>query len=288
MSRRRELDQHRHQLEEIGEIMRSMKSLAYMETRKLSRLLEAQGQAVSVIEAAAADFLGFHPGLASAARSPCRVILLIGSERGFCGDFNEALLRALPAGAETDTRIIAVGSRLCSRLQERDGTATLLAGPGAAEEVSDTLNRLVTVIGQLQDEQAWISLTVLHHRNGATDLEEKLLLPPFATGIDPRDRRYGHAPLLNLQPEAFFAELVEHYLLAVLHAIVYTSLMAENQRRIQHLEGAIRRLDEKSFEYSRQSRILRQEEITEEIEVILLSAEGLDASMPPEGTRRGV
>ncbi len=50
--------------------------------------------------------------------------------------------------------------------------------------------------------------------------------------------------------------------------------MAENQRRIQHLEGAIQRLEEKNENLARKSRTLRQEEITEEIEVILLSVEG--------------
>ncbi len=277
MSQRRELDRHRRQLEEIGEIMRSMKNLAYMETRKLSRLLAAQDQAVGTIEAAAADFLGFHPDLIGTAISPCRVFVLVGSERGFCGDFNEALLRAVPDEGETDTRVIAVGSRLCSRLEESGRALAKVDGPSVAEEVSDTLNRLVRVIGRLQDQEGWVSLRVRYHRNGAADVEEKLLLPPFAAEPGRDAYRYSHAPLLNLRPEVFFAELVEHYLLGVLHAIFYTSLMAENQKRIQHLEGAIRRLDEKSFEYARQSRILRQEEITEEIEVILLSTEGLGA-----------
>jgi F-type H+-transporting ATPase subunit gamma len=68
--------------------------------------------------------------------------------------------------------------------------------------------------------------------------------------------------------------LVHHYLFAALHEIFYTSLMAENQRRIQHLEGAIQRLEEKNENLARKSRTLRQEEITEEIEVILLSVEG--------------
>ena len=48
--------------------------------------------------------------------------------------------------------------------------------------------------------------------------------------------------------------------------------MAENHRRAQHLEGAIRHLDEESGELKRRSNALRQEEIIEEIEVILLSA----------------
>ena len=57
-----------------------------------------------------------------------------------------------------------------------------------------------------------------------------------------------------------------------LHDIAYQSLMAENSARIQHMTGAIRRLDEPAEELTRQYHRARQEEITEEIEVILLNS----------------
>ena len=47
--------------------------------------------------------------------------------------------------------------------------------------------------------------------------------------------------------------------------------MAENHRRMTLLEGAVRRLDDESTELARRYNMLRQEEIIEEIEVILLS-----------------
>ena len=52
--------------------------------------------------------------------------------------------------------------------------------------------------------------------------------------------------------------------------------MAESRQRMAHLEGAVQRLDEQSEALHRQENILRQEEIIEEIEVILLSAVSLD------------
>ncbi|WP_045225500.1 F0F1 ATP synthase subunit gamma [Methyloterricola oryzae] len=270
MSRRRELDQHRRQLDEIAEIMRSMKNLAYMETRKLSRLLDAQGEALALIEAAASDFLTFYPDLARLPVGGQRLVLLIGSERGFCGDFNEALLKAA-AGELAGAHLIAVGSRITARLAENAAGATLLQGAGVAEEIGAALLSLSAAIARFQAHELALSLVVWHHRNGREDPVRSTLLPPFADR-EP-NRPQGHAPLLYLRPDRFYADLVEHYLMAVLHEIFYTSLMAENQRRIQHLEGAIRRLDDRSAEFARQSRVLRQEEITEEIEVILLSAE---------------
>jgi F-type H+-transporting ATPase subunit gamma len=52
--------------------------------------------------------------------------------------------------------------------------------------------------------------------------------------------------------------------------------MAENQQRVLHLESAVGRLDEELADFDRQINVLRQEEITEEIEVLLLSTASLD------------
>ncbi len=291
MSRRREMEQRLRKLEEIGEIMRSMKNLALMETRKLARFLDAQYQSVHLIETAAADFLHFHPQLPSnAAHALPRARLVIGAERGFCGDFNEELLAELDREEEEihsheggngrpsrNSPILAVGNKLCARLKGYPGLAGQFDGPTVAEDVTPTLNRLVPEILRLQEDQSCHGLLVLHHRSRAASPSQNQLLPPFAQLPSPAPK-YLLPPLLNLSPERYFAGLVRHYLFAALHEIFYTSLMAENQRRIQQLEGAIQRLEEKNADLARQSRVLRQEEITEEIEVLLLSAERQKAS----------
>ncbi len=295
MSHRHELDQRLHKLKEIGEIMRSMQLLALMETRKLSRFLEAQDESVRLIEAAAADFLHFYPQFSSKVTHVKQARLVIGAERGFCGDFNEELLAELDRNGDEasrhdggksdkkvegrnehrspDSPILAVGHKLCARLEKHPALTCQFDGPTVAEDVTETLNQLVPEIHRLQQEQSCQGLIVLHHRSGTMKLCRKQLLPPFMPAITSK-LSYRHPPLLNLSPEHFFAGLVRHYLFAALHEIFYTSLMAESQRRIQHLEGAIRRLEEKNDELARQCRVLRQEEITEEIEVLLLSAEG--------------
>jgi F-type H+-transporting ATPase subunit gamma len=70
--------------------------------------------------------------------------------------------------------------------------------------------------------------------------------------------------------------LTDQYLYAALHSLLYRSLAAENEQRIRHLEGAVRHLEEQEAGLQRRIRALRQEEIIEEIEVILLNAVGLD------------
>jgi F-type H+-transporting ATPase subunit gamma len=52
--------------------------------------------------------------------------------------------------------------------------------------------------------------------------------------------------------------------------------MAENQRRMQNMDSAVRRLEKTSAELLRKRNSLRQEEITEEIEIIMLSVGALE------------
>jgi len=78
--------------------------------------------------------------------------------------------------------------------------------------------------------------------------------------------------LLYLPPRVFLAELIDLYLFALLHKIFYSALVVENRARLSHLEGALQRLDRETAQLELKRNILRQEEITEEIELLMLSA----------------
>jgi F-type H+-transporting ATPase subunit gamma len=288
MTRRRDLLQHLDQLGEIRQIMNAMKNLALRETRKLGRYLDTQHQVVGVIEDVAADLLSYHPDIIANSDHPAtRAVLLIGTERGFCGDFNKSLVDALstaeaqqPFSTDADPVLLAVGHKLCTRLEGDPRLAVSLAGPNVAEEVPDVLNRLIHQLEALQSRYPTLSLTALYHDAGTDQIIHKPLLPPFQSNR-PQRPRYACPPQLNLTPPVLLTELIDHYVLAVLHEIFYVSLAAENHQRIEHMEGAVTRLDDQTLTLKRRANVLRQEEITEEIEVILLSAEN------PTGSSRG-
>ncbi len=280
MSQSRELQLHIAQMDEIRSILNSMKNLALIEIHKLGRFQILQGQAVANIENAALDFLDFYP-LPDADKNATSVGILVGAERGFCGDFNESLLNMLTADAYSG--IIVIGSRLGNRLADNPvEVIASIAGANVAEEVPAVLNRLLDAISALPIAKDDINrgaiavpalqLMVIYHDNSTGQMTKRQIFPPFFRQ-QPRAPAYGNPPLLNLEPGEFFSDLVHHYLFAVLHEIFYISLMAENQRRLQHLEGAVKHLDDETVNLRRKSQIYRQEEITEEIEVILLNSE---------------
>ncbi len=278
MTSRLELEQHRNAVSEIREIMNSMKTLAYMETRKLSRFLDAQHSVVKHVESIATDFFSFHPALTSTSIHFQQISLLIGTERGFCGAFNEMTLAELDlyqASEEPESLMIVVGHKLCNILEDDPRVSAYLDGVSVVEEVEKVLFQIIEAIETLQSQYDHIVLSAYYHDPDIRQVVVKGLLPPFQefSNIPPL---FSSPPLLNLSPQKFLIDLVDQYLFATLHEIIFTSLMAENQQRVQHLEGAVQHLEEKTEQLLRQSNALRQEEIIEDIEVILLGTGNLN------------
>ena len=116
-----------------------------------------------------------------------------------------------------------------------------------------------------------MSLSAVYLSHETDEVMTEPLLPPFEESVE-NGPSLTVPPLLYLQPQDFLLRLVDQFLLAALHEILYASLMAENRRRVQHLDGALRHLDRRLDDLRRKDHQLRQEEIIEEIEVILLGS----------------
>jgi F-type H+-transporting ATPase subunit gamma len=270
MSSVREIAHRLRTLAEIGEVMSALKNLALVEVARLRRFASAQQRVVQTVEAATADFLRHYPQ--PMPETVREVFLLIGSERGFCGNYNDALAAEFARRAPGDAFLLVVGRRLAMRLGKRADPAAVLEGPSVAEEVAPAISRLVTALERLPVPAGTLlpGLTVLSH-GAMADGGGIRSTRPFSTnpGLAPP---HPQPPRLNLDPFALFRELTDHYLFAVLHGLFYSALLAENEHRLQHLEGALRRIDRTRTDLALRRNALRQEEITEEIEVILLSA----------------
>jgi F-type H+-transporting ATPase subunit gamma len=275
MSRRRELSRRLAALTDIAGIMSAMKSLAFMEIRILQDFLAGQGRMVAGIETAAADFLAWHGEMTPPPEPGRELCVLVGSEQGFCGDFNEAIverIRALCAGPDAPARWAIVGQRLAGKALDNPRAALTLPGATVADEVPAVLLRLTGELNRLLATagMAGYGLSTLYHDDAAGGLRLRRLLP--LRDLPPaRSRAYG--PELTLAPAEFFSGLTRHYLYAALNEVLYSSLMAENRQRQAHMDRALQRLDEDTARLKLAYNAQRQEDITEEIEVILLSAE---------------
>lgn len=277
MSKRHDLERHLRSLREIKDIMNAMKNLALMETHKLARVLTTQRRVVADLESAALDFFAYHPHLAGTDEPATEICLLFGSERGFCGDFNETVAESALARVPTMPRIV-IGNRLADRLTDDPQVVARVAGPSVLEEVETVLLELMEALDawrSAQSEQHPLRPTVFHHQADVDTVKMSSLHPSGTKKITPATA--GYPPYLNSEPRRFLARFTEHYLFAALCLSFYDSLMAENQRRTQHMEYAVQRIEEDSEKLLIKRNSLRQEEITEEIEIIMLSLQNVPA-----------
>lgn len=275
MSRYRKVELHLSQLRELKSIITSMKTLSQLELRKLTRLTRSQSGMVEVLNQTVTDFLTYFP------RPPTRndnaLWLIIGSERGLCGGFNELLVSRLfdewPTCVDQQRQVLAVGHKLCCRLDEMLPNHEGIAGAYASEEIPPLLSRVVNAIKKQLVHHNSVTLRVLYHSEEHRKVICRQLLPPEVVRLSTKST---FPPQLYLDPETFFSHFLQHYLFLGLTQLITDSLLVENRFRTQHLGGAIRRLDERLTILNSRARSLRQEEITEEIEMIILGSGAFD------------
>lgn len=280
MARYHELNITREKLRNIRNIMHSMKTIAQMEAHKLEHFIQAQIAISQSIEAIASDFMTFYPETLPDTEPAFKIVLLIGSERGFCGDFNGHLLNKFEqefvSTTEKDTLVIALGHKLQALLYESMPDITYLKGANITEEIISVVEFLIQTLSTIK--QPATLYAIYHNEPYNAPCIEKLL--PSFTHLKEKKSAYNQPPLLNLTPQKFLLELTDHHLQNALYRILYTSVMAENQLRIHHLENATQYLDKKTDGLLQKIKVLRQEEIIEEIEVILLNQSDIDILKP--------
>lgn len=281
MSKRSELKRHLQTLDDIRSIMNAMKNLSFVEISKVSRFLATQQRVVQKIEEAAGDFMNFFPHRAPAAEHEEREgYLVIGSERGFCGGFNEVIIQRLGecishSDKTREPMIVLVGRKLAAKMVGDPRVVATVDGPSAAEEIHSVIAELVAALERIQKEKGPFHLccwTIIYNEDLPSGIQPNLLKPfeKISTG---HPERFAFAPQLYLDPEKFLEGILDHYLFAAMYQVFYDSFMAENRQRMRHMESSLQRLDKEWSRLTLKMNSLRQEEITEEIEVIMLSAE---------------
>jgi F-type H+-transporting ATPase subunit gamma len=265
MSKRREVERRIVALDEIRSIMTSVRNLALMELHKLARYHDTQERVVQSMQQALDDVRQHYLVELAAPAAPAYV--LFGSERGFCGAYNERLLEVLARQPDHDrSLVIGIGRRLAGPLRLRYPQALTLAGAAVADETDTVLVSLLASLNRLRAQSGALRLQVIYFRPDHQGVQCHPVVPPR-----PAPSACGIPPIIQLAPPTLLGELLEHYLFAVAHAWLFSALTAENQLRIQHLEQATRHLERQVDALATRRNSLRQEEIIEEIEVLLLN-----------------
>lgn len=268
----RALRQRLGSLADIRGVMSAMRGLALVETRRLAGYLDASRECSATVACALGDVqrrIGTPPGDAQGQE----LCLVVGSQRGFCGDYNDRLADAARAhAAASGAALLAIGGKLAERLGSGADPADTVPAPEVADAAPRALDAIVEAIDRWAADRpsAPIRVGAIAVPGDALAPTHRLLLPVPWSGDAPVEP----FPVLTQVPDArLLADLTRQHLLASLGDLLHGALLAENRRRVEHMERAIQRIDRKLEDLRLRANQLRQEGITEEIEIIQLGVE---------------
>lgn len=286
MTKRAQFKKYLHALVEIKNIMTAMENLTFIEINKLTKYTKPLTAVVKSIEAVGIDFLTFYPQLLPvfSVNQP-DIEILIGSERGFCGNFNESIIAkwhlARSQQPRQNQKIIIVGQKLANKLtgMMTADKAEVIAGPSIAEEIPSVISVLIERIKQMTAEESeqsepllFLNSSIIFNTIDNGQVYATLLNPLSSLHQQPLIS-FAYEPIINTSPDEFLAEYLVYFFMANLHHVFYQSMMSENEKRFQHVNNAKLRLQRRQMRLAHAINRLRQEEIIEEIENILLSVE---------------
>ncbi|MGF6813010.1 F-type H+-transporting ATPase subunit gamma [Paraburkholderia sp. Clong3] len=271
---------------QLDTVIGAMRGIAAAREREAQARLAGIRSAAATVGEAIGMVLAAAPSANPAASAPpehaARIIIVLCTEQGFVGGFNEHLLaRVERLKADEPGEIFIVGARGMMLAQERALRYGWSVGMAVhAEDVMRVAGRLAdAVFARFRDHassQVW-----LVHATPGPGLDERIVtrrLVPFDfTRFRVASR--GQAPLLNLPLDDLLRGLTERYMYLELCEGLMQSFAAESAARVAAMLAASRHVKDRLQELTRDYRIVRQDEITAEIAE--LAATGACAPMTP-------
>lgn len=268
MSQRREIEARLALYDDLTGILGAMRSFALAELRKVGKREAAQQQVVHSLEAALDDLAGALPeqaveGANMESESTHDIWLVFGSVRGFCGSFNEDVMRFWRAETGEQGPVILVGERLHDMADRRDEQQRLAGAEGGLDAPA-AIDRILAAIAELRvNSHRPVGLLACIRDEQGSRRQRLWPLPVVRHG------KGGYPPLTHAPAAEVAAGVAEHYLFHSLLALLLRSIRVENHMRLLQMETALRHLERGGEELQRQRNRLRQEEIVEEIELMV-------------------
>jgi F-type H+-transporting ATPase subunit gamma len=282
MARVQEIATQIGSLKDLSGVIAAIRVMATVQMQQGERALAAVRNYTEIIRRAFGEAAALVPEdseMLAARILPRPSLGVFCSEHGFCGAFNEPLIRAASEALQREPELLLlfVGTRGALRAVEHGllpsltlTMATDIGGVGAAaRRIAAELYRMFTT-------QTITSAEMLYLRE-ATDkrmsLERFTVLP--LEEPPPAAHQSAVPPLVNMPPRRLRDELAAEYVFAMIEAAAMESFTSENAARFRTMQAARENIGRKSPELDRLARRLRQEAVTAEILELIGGAEAL-------------
>lgn len=253
------LRERSHLLDELRQIVQSMKNLAFAELQRVSRIREAQSEAASTLNQALMRLGSMPSPASSAAPDQGRMWLVIGAERGFCGAFNARLADTLDELklAESKQPVLVASTRM--KESSPSPAFAFLKGCASSDEVDMTVDDWLAAIEQNRGSATHLQV-IRHDEHQVIQTMLPLHAPPCADRVS-----IAHQlPLPGLR-----SAIHRQHLRFMIQDAITASLLQENHWRLNQMQRAQDHLDELSAQLRRQYAANRQANITNELETLM-------------------
>ncbi len=215
------------------------------------------------------------------------IALLIGTERGLCGRFNENLVESalqwMKSQPDEDFKIWAMGSRIIKSLGKQ-GIEPVWSEPLNANSLGSYRQAyLITQQWAQKVENAEISrLTVLHQKaKGEGKVQFTAVnLFPFDLKLDKTKPQAEDLPwpppIIETDPEGIYQQIRGHFIASTFYQALLESAIAEHSSRFILLEEAKKNTDDIITDLNRDLNIERKRKITRDMQELAIGAGLID------------
>lgn len=277
-----------HTAHDLLSVVKTMKSLAAVNIRQYESAAAAMDTYYGIVEKGWQALFRDWGEIPFSRSEKAAVCLVLGSDQGMCGQFNDVVLNmAFDHADKLASRgqrcyFWAAGERIFSGLEDGPGAEEYFALPSSITGISEQMYRIVETFGRWRQKKNTEILYVIHNRQE----HEAAGYRPSLNRILPLDREWlaekrktpwpsRCLPMLGLPEENLFDQLLRQYLFASFFRAFAQSLASENAARLASMHSAEKNITEMEERLQGSYREARQNLITSELFDIISGFEAI-------------
>lgn len=275
-------------MQSIRGIVRTMKTMSAINAAPYERAAEAIDVWRETVLDGLHGFLRSHGPLQQAqADHPQRVLIVMGSDHGLCGNYNELLARDLVRHPFAQTaQILCVGAQMQDALSGEGITpAVTLLPPANTDGLIRLAGQLVTRLDRIQGAAPGgdLAVALIYTQRGAHGTHAPLtqgllpLDPDMLEALAQRPWNSRSLPQFAMPAHDLLAALMRNLVFATLTRAAAEALVTENAARLARMQQAEQSVDERLEALQSETRSVRQSEITTELLDVIVGFEALKA-----------
>lgn len=269
-------------------VVKTMKSLAAVNMRQFERSVESLDQYKAVVDMGWTILLRYGQPVPLKGRDKTAVCLIIGSDQGMCGQFNEVLWPFSQEHVQVlkDQGLAAtywsMGEKINGALQDAGlDIGEHIAAPGSLNAISAQVQEIIQKIESQRSnktlEHVYLCYNRVSDQGGYTQVFEKVLPLDKAWAETYTSQKWPNRclPMMGLAREDMFTYLFSQYLFISFYRAMAQSLASENAARLMAMQAAEKNILELEEELQALFREQRQTSITSELLDIISGFEAL-------------